>query len=142
VACVVSSPSCQPRSDNSTGKDDAEIDVYHVLSAIHVPTLVLGRLEDVDFPIQEVRETAMEIPGSKLIELPGSDHFFFVGDQDAVLREVGRFLDEVRNEQVELDRVLATVMFTDIVGSTEMAERQGDRRWREVLDIHHRRIRA
>jgi hypothetical protein len=99
-------------------------------------------LEDVDFPIQEVRETAMEIPGSKLIELPGSDHFFFVGDQDAVLREVWRFLDEVGNEQVELDRVLATVMFTDIVGSTEMAERQGDRRWREVLDIHHRRIRA
>ena len=59
---------------------NAEINVYDILSTIHVPTLVLGRLEDVDFPIQDVRETAQEIPGSKLIELAGSEHFFFVGD--------------------------------------------------------------
>lgn len=131
-----------PGAAMALARMNAEIDVYHVLPAIHVPTLVLGRVEDVDFPIQDVRETAQAITGVRLVELPGADHFFWVGDQVALLQEIERFLEEVGDEEVELDRVLATVLFTDMVGSTETAVRLGDRRWRELLDVHHRRLRA
>lgn len=119
-----------------------QIDATHVLSAIRVPTLMIGRTGDRDFPINDVRATAAAIPGARMVELPGIDHFFFVGDQDAILDEIERFVAEVRDQEAEFDRVLATVMFTDIVGSTEKAAELGDRRWRELLADHHARIRA
>ena len=74
--------------------------------------------------------------------MPGVDHFFFVGDQDQLLDEVERFVASVRDEEAELDRVLATVMFTDIVGSTARTSALGDRGWRELVERHHGVVRA
>jgi len=123
-------------------KMNRQIDVSHVLAAIHVPTLVIGRTGDLDFAIDEVRELAERIPGARMVELPGIDHFFWVGDQDAMLGEIERFVKEVSDQEAELDRVLATVLFTDIVGSTKKAAELGDRRWRELLDAHHGKLRT
>jgi class 3 adenylate cyclase len=118
-----------------------QIDVRHVLSAVHVPTLVLTRLEDSDFPVEATRSMAEAIPTARLAEFPGADHFFWVGDQDALLNEVERFVKDLGEQEAELDRVLATVLFTDIVGSTPRAAEVGDRKWREILDAHHGLIR-
>ena len=131
-----------PGAAMALSRMNREIDVRHVLPAIHVPTLVLARTEDPDFPVEATRQMAAAIPGARLVEFPGDDHLFWVGDQDALLDEVERFTKELRDEEAELDRVLATVLFTDIVGSTERAADLGDRRWRELLDGHHSRIRA
>jgi pimeloyl-ACP methyl ester carboxylesterase/class 3 adenylate cyclase len=119
-----------------------EMDVRHVLGAIHVPTLVLAKTGDLDFPIDATRQMAAQIPGARLVEFPGDEHFFWIGGSEGMLEEIERFMAEVGDEEAELDRVLATVVFTDIVGSTERAAELGDRKWREVLDEHHRRIRA
>jgi pimeloyl-ACP methyl ester carboxylesterase len=118
------------------------IDVRAALPAIHTPTLVLARTEDPDFDIEATRQMAEGIPGARIVEFPGDDHFFWVGDQDSLLDEVEGFAKELRDEEAELDRVLATVLFTDIVGSTERVAELGDRRWRELLESHHSRIRA
>ena len=113
-----------------------------ILHAIHVPTFVIGRSEDLDFPIEHVRRTAEGIPGARFVELPGQDHFFFVGDTERLLVEIEHFLKEIRDDEAELDRVLATVLFTDIVGSTERAAALGDREWGVLRDSHHARIRS
>lgn len=118
------------------------MDVRHALAAIHVPTLVLARVGDLDFPIDATRQMARQIQGAKLVEFPGDDHFFWVGDQTALLDAIEHFLIGVRDDEAELDRVLATVLFTDIVGSTERAAALGDRRWNQVLEAHHARIRS
>jgi class 3 adenylate cyclase len=131
-----------PGAAMALSRMNREIDVRHALPAIHTPTLVLARTEDPDFDIEATRQMAAGIPGARLIEFPGDDHFFWVGDQDSLLDEVERFAKELRDEEAELDRVLATVLFTDIVGSTKRAAEMGDRRWRELLDGHHSRIRA
>ena len=83
---------------------------------------------------------AERIQGAKYVELPGPDHFPWAGDTDAILDEVEEFVTGARRGQ-EPDRVLATVMFTDIVGATERAVALGDRRWRDLLDSHHTVIR-
>ena len=80
------------------------------------------------------------IPGAKVVELAGSDYFPYLGDQDAILDEIEEFLTGVRPHPA-FDRVLATVLFTDIVGSTERAAELGDRRWKELLDQHNAVIR-
>jgi class 3 adenylate cyclase len=118
------------------------IDVRHVLGAIHVPTLVLARSGDLDFPIEATRQMARQIHGARLVEFAGDDHFFWIGDQNELLNEIEPFLAGIRDEEAELDRVLATVLFTDIVGSTERAAALGDRRWHEVLKAHRAEIRA
>jgi class 3 adenylate cyclase/alpha-beta hydrolase superfamily lysophospholipase len=118
------------------------IDVRAVLPAIHVPTLVIGRSGDLDFSPDEVRAMAAAIHGARMVELPGDDHFFWLGDQESILTEVERFIASIRMEEAELDRVLATVLVTDIVGSTERLATIGDRAWRELLDRHHGLIRA
>jgi pimeloyl-ACP methyl ester carboxylesterase/class 3 adenylate cyclase len=118
------------------------MDVRHVLPAIHVPTLVLARTGDKDFPIDATRQMAHQIPGAKLVEYPGDDHFFWVGDQLALLNDIERFMLGVRDDEAELDRVLATVMFTDIVGSTARAAALGDHQWTALLDTHHAMIRS
>jgi len=117
------------------------IDVRDILPAIHTPTLVLGRTDDPDFPIEGTRMLAERIPGAVLAEFPGSDHFFWVGNQEELLDEAERFVKELGDQEAELDRVLATILFTDIVGSTERVAEVGDRRWRELLDAHRARIR-
>jgi len=118
------------------------IDVRPALSAIHVPTLVLARTDDPDFPVEETRWMAERIRGATFIEHPGVDHFFWVGDQAPLLSEVERFVAAVRNAESELDRVLGTVLFTDIVGSTEHAVALGDSAWRALVERHHAAVRA
>jgi class 3 adenylate cyclase len=118
------------------------MDASNILQTIHVPTLALGRTGDLDFPINEMRRTAERIPGARFVELPGDDHFFFVGDTERFLVEIEQFLKEIRDDEAELDRVLATVLFTDIVGSTERAAALGDREWGVLQNSHHARIRS
>ncbi len=117
-----------------------EIDVREVLPAIRVPTLVIHRVGDRVIPVESGRYLAEHIPDAKYVEVPGDDHFPFVGDIDAIVDEVEEFLTGSRRAR-EPDRVLATVLFTDIVGSTERAAELGDRRWTELLAEHHRIVR-
>jgi pimeloyl-ACP methyl ester carboxylesterase len=119
---------------------NTEIDIRAVLPTISVPTLVLHRTGDLDANIEEGRWIASQIPGAKLVELPGNDHLPWVGDQDSVLDEVERFLTG-RLAPAEPDRVLATILVTDIVGSTERASELGDRAWAGLLDRHHAIVR-
>ncbi|HEV8712384.1 MAG TPA: adenylate/guanylate cyclase domain-containing protein [Candidatus Binatia bacterium] len=116
-----------------------EIDVRHLLPAIQVPTLVIYRTADI-LHAAGSRYLGTHIPGAKTIELPGEDYYPHLGDQNAILDEVEEFLTGVRPVP-ESDRVLATVLFTDIVGSTERAAALGDTRWRELLEAHHELVR-
>ena len=119
---------------------NTEIDTRAVLPTIGVPTLVLHRRGDRDANVEEGRWIASQIPGARFVGLAGVDHLPWVGEQDAVLDEVQEFLTGVRPSP-EPDRVLATVLFTDIVGSTERASELGDRRWRDLLEQHHAVVR-
>lgn len=112
-----------------------EIDIRHVLPAIRVPTLVLHRDGDQRVDVEAGRFLGQTIPGAKYVELPGADHVPWVGDVDRLVDEIEEFLTGSRS-QVEPDRVLATVMFTDIVDSTKKASDLGDRQWRALLDKH------
>ena len=120
---------------------NAEIDVTGTLTACRVPTLVLHRTGDMAVPLDAGRLLAARIPGAKLVELPGIDHLPWVGDADAIIDEIAEFLTGVRPKPV-VDRALVTVLFTDIVGSTERAAALGDARWRDLLAEHHRVVRA
>ncbi len=113
-----------------------EIDVRHILPAVRVPTLILHRTGDRQIPVEQGRYMARHIPGAKHVELPGIDHVWCVGDVDAIADEVEEFLTGMRHGP-EPDRVLATVLFTDIVGSTERATELGDRRWRDLLEQYY-----
>ncbi len=112
------------------------IDVRDVLPSIHVPTLVLRRTEDKVGSIEASRYLAEQIPGARYVELRGSDHMHFVGDADDFVDEIQEFLTGERPAP-DYDRILATVLFTDIVDSTRRAAEVGDRRWRELLDGHN-----
>ena len=112
------------------------IDVRDLVPAIRVPTLVLYRTSDVAHAAGS-RYLGDHIPGAKVVELPGDVYFPYLGDQDAVLSEIEEFVTGVRPVPVH-DRVLATVLFTDIVGSTETAARLGDQRWRALLEQHEK----
>src|SRR5918911_835754 len=107
------------------------IDVRGVLPTITVPTLVVHRSGDRDAHVEEGRWIASQIPGARFLELPGQDHLPWTEDSDALLDEVEEFLTGTRRVR-EPDRVLATVLFTDLVGSTARAAELGDRRWREL----------
>jgi pimeloyl-ACP methyl ester carboxylesterase len=117
-----------------------EADVRHVLPAIQAPTLVIQRRDDAYRRVEHGRYLAETIPGAKYVELPGRDNLPYVGNQDAVLDEVEEFLTGVRHG-AEPDRVLATVLFTDIVGATERAAELGDRGWRDLLERHNAVVR-
>ena len=110
-----------------------DIDVRRVLPSVRVPTLILHRVDEKVIDVEHARYLARHIAGAKLIELPGVDHIFWIGDGDAILDEVELFLTG-RRQTAEPERVLATVQFTDIVQSTERAAALGDRKWREVLE--------
>jgi pimeloyl-ACP methyl ester carboxylesterase len=119
---------------------NTQIDTRAVLPTIQVPTLVIHRTGDRDVNVEEGRWITSQIPGARYAELPGIDHIPWVGNQDEVLDEIEEFLTGVRPVP-EPDRILATVLFTDIVGSTARAVELGDRRWRELLDSHHAAVR-
>jgi len=121
-------------------KMNMEIDVRPVLPSIRVPTLVLHRAGDLRVKPGNGRYMAEHIAGARFVELPGDDHSPWLGDIDAFVGEVEEFLTGSRNV-IEPDRVLATVLFTDIVNSTGRAVALGDRRWRELLDAHHAMVR-
>jgi class 3 adenylate cyclase len=106
-----------------------DADVRSILGAIHVPTLVLHRTGDVLIDIEVARYTAAHIPGARLVELDGRDHLFFVGDVDRPLAEIEEFLTGARPAARQPDRVLATVLFVDVAGSTELVSRIGDAAW-------------
>ena len=112
-----------------------EIDVRDILPTIRVPTLILHRTGDLIAPVEGARLMANRIPDARLVEFEGDDHVPFTGDFEPVLDEMEQFLTGTRQER-PLDRVLATVMFTDIVDSTRRAANAGDRRWRELLHRH------
>jgi pimeloyl-ACP methyl ester carboxylesterase len=119
---------------------NAEIDVRPILETIRVPTLVLHRSGDRVIPIEAGRYLAERIPGASFTQLGGDDHLPWIGDVDAVLGEIQEFLTGVRT-QPEPSRMLATVLFTDIVGSTQQAAELGDAAWTDILQAHHARIR-
>ncbi len=134
---------------------NSQIDVCAVLPAIHVPTLVLYRKdarfghgaaawraagEDLMTPADEAAVIGARVDGSRVMELPGGDHLPWVGDADSVLGEVEEFLTGVRRGP-EPNRVLATILFTDIIESTQTAARVGDERWRDLVERHNAVVR-
>jgi class 3 adenylate cyclase len=118
----------------------AEIDVRAILSAITVPALVIHRTGDRFVRVEQGRHLGRHIPAARYVELTGEDHLPWLGDAEAVLGEIQEFLTGTRDAP-EPDRVLATVLFMDIVGSTERAAALGDRRWRELLETFYARVR-
>jgi pimeloyl-ACP methyl ester carboxylesterase len=124
------------------GLMNAEIDVRPILSTIRVPTLVLHRREDA-IPIEGARWMAEQIPGARFVELPGGPHIPHRGDWESVVAAVRDFVEPICLQSARpYDSVLATVLFTDLVGSTAKAVELGDRRWRDLLEEHHARIRT
>jgi class 3 adenylate cyclase/pimeloyl-ACP methyl ester carboxylesterase len=118
-----------------------EIDISGILHSIRVPTLVIHRTKDTLISVEGGRELAAGIPGARLVEFPGSDHLFFIDDgDDRMIAEIEEFLTGSRSAPV-VDRVLATVVFTDIVDSTKRADAHGDRAWRDLLESHDRTVR-
>jgi class 3 adenylate cyclase len=117
-----------------------QIDVRSVLPAISVPTLTISRADPARTDAAHRRYLADQIAGARYVELAGADQLMWAGDQDALVGEIQEFLTGVR-PTVEPDRVLATVVFTDIVGSTRLAAALGDREWRALLGKHHALVR-
>jgi class 3 adenylate cyclase len=120
---------------------NSQIDISDIVPTIGVPTLVIHRKDDAGINVEGGRYLAEHIPGARYIELPGKDHLPWVGDNAMqIADDIEEFLTGAR-ALVTVDRVLATVLFTDIVSSTEKAAALGDRRWRDLLDNHHATIR-
>jgi class 3 adenylate cyclase/predicted esterase len=132
-----------PGSLEALHRMNKEIDIRHVLPAVRVPTLILHGSEDTIVPLEVARYLASRIPTARVVEIPGVGHIALRGA--AIGAETERFLKEVWEaggwEEAEPDRLLATVLFTDIVGSTAKAAELGDRAWHELLERHHALIR-
>ncbi len=121
-----------------------DVDVCDLLPLIRVPTLIMHRKDEGAWDIRSGRYLADHIPGSRFVELPGADFTPARGDQEKLFDELESFLADVaagRHAEVEPDRILATVLFSDIVGSSEKAASLGDRAWRELLERHHELVR-
>jgi class 3 adenylate cyclase len=116
-----------------------EIDVRHVVPAVNTATLIVHRVGDRVCHVENARWLARNIEGAKYVELPGDTHIPWI-DGDDMMDEIREFLTGVR-EPAQPDRVLATVLFTDIVGSTERARELGDARWRDLVERHHELVR-
>jgi pimeloyl-ACP methyl ester carboxylesterase/class 3 adenylate cyclase len=125
-----------PSSAITLTQMNSHIDITDILPSIHVPTLVIHRTGDVTVDVEGGRFLAKHIPNAQYAELPGVDHLPFIGDNsDQIVDLIEEFLTGSKPRD-ETDRVLATVLFTDIVGSTKQAEHLGDRRWRDLLAAH------
>lgn len=133
--------SASPKAAAALLRMNTQIDVTSVLPAIRVPTLLLYRVGDLDVRVEEGRFIADRIAGSKLVEFPGSDHWFWAGDLDPMLDEIEEFVTGERTGAGS-ERILATVLFTDLVASTERVAEIGDRSWVDLLDRHHRLVRS
>jgi pimeloyl-ACP methyl ester carboxylesterase len=134
-----------PGSLEALHRMNKEIDVRHVLPAVRVPTLILHGSEDTLVPLEVAQYLASKIPTARVVEIPGAGHLAFGKPALDTATEQERFLTEAWEagawDEAEPERVLATVLFTDIVGSTARATELGDRAWRELLEQHHRLIR-
>jgi pimeloyl-ACP methyl ester carboxylesterase len=118
---------------------NAQIDIRPILPTVQVPTLVLHRRTDARIPIEIGRYLAAQIPNARFIEYPDGDHAFWSGDSEALLGDIEEFVTGHRDSaSTDLERVLATVLFTDIVDSTRSAAAMGDQAWRRSLDSHDR----
>jgi pimeloyl-ACP methyl ester carboxylesterase len=133
--------SASPRTSARVGELIFGMDVRRILSSIRVPTLVLHRSGLQMVPVELGRYLAEHIPGAKYVELPGNDYFVYIGNTEELLDQIEEFVTGARRAH-EIDRQLATVMFTDIVGSTDRALAMGDQRWRDLLDAHNRVVRS
>jgi pimeloyl-ACP methyl ester carboxylesterase len=131
---------CSPAMAVALLNINTEIDIRPVLATIRVPTLVLHRIDETWVNVNYGRYAAAKISGARLVELEGTDHYPWEQDAEAVLGEIQEFLTGERVEPDD-DRVLATVLFTDIVESTALAARSGDRSWGELLDAHDAMVR-
>ena len=135
-----------PGGAQALSRMNLEIDIRHVLPAIRIPTLVLHNAGDPWVPVGNGRYLAQHIPGAQYVEFPDQGHVQSVATSGPLMDEIERFLQRAwaagATDQSEPDRVLATVLFTDIVGSSEHAARLGDRGWRELLQRHHELVRA
>jgi class 3 adenylate cyclase len=129
-----------PRAAAALMRMYMDIDVRPALAAITAPTLVLHRSGDRLIGVDNGRALAQAIPQARFVELDGVDHLAFAGDQDALLDEVEEFITGMRPDP-EPERVLATILFTDIVSSTERAAALGDREWRVILERHDELVR-
>jgi class 3 adenylate cyclase len=121
-----------------------DVDVCDVLPLVRVPTMVMHRKDGGGWDVRSGRYMAERIAGARLVELPGADFMPDLGDQERLFAELEPFLADVaegKAAKVEADRVLATVLFTDIVGSSEKAASLGDSAWRELLERHHELVR-
>lgn len=132
--------SASPAGAASVIRMSYDIDVRHLLPSIRVPTLILHSVGDKAISVAGSRYMAERIPGARYVELPGADHVPWLSDSDAIVDEIEEFLTGVRG-RAEPERMLATVLFTDVVGSTEKAAALGDRRWHDLLDSHNSAVR-
>lgn len=132
--------SASPATAAALTRMNSEIDVRHILPAIKVPTLILHAENDRTIHVEQGRYLAQHIPEAKFASLPTADHLPWVGCPEIILDEVEEFLTGIRTRP-EIDRVLSTVMFTDIVGATDIAGRLGDQRWNDLLNAHHAAVR-
>jgi pimeloyl-ACP methyl ester carboxylesterase len=119
---------------------NSEIDIRPILPAITVPTLVIHAEGDQTVPVEAGRHLASSIPTARFVGLPTADHLPWVGSPEVILDSVEEFVTGIRSRP-HIDRMLCTVLFTDIVGSTEHALRLGDRGWQDLLEAHHRVVR-
>ena len=119
---------------------DRDTDIRNLLPIIRVPTLIVHRVEDLALSIDHGRYVAQHIPGAEFVELPGRIHGWV--ESPDFLEVVARFVGDLQQEDAVFGRILATVLFTDIVGSTEKAAEIGDRRWREIVEQHHHILRG
>ena len=117
-----------------------DLDIRQVLPLVQAPTLVLQRTGDRIVNVAQGRAVADRIANARFVELPGDDHIAFLGDPDSIVDEIEEFVTGIRPPPRH-DRVLATVLFTDIVGSTERLSSIGDRAWRDLLQRHHALVR-
>jgi class 3 adenylate cyclase/pimeloyl-ACP methyl ester carboxylesterase len=136
--------SASPGAAAALARMNLDIDVRHLLGAVRVPTLVLHRTGH-RIDVRGGRFLAQQIPGARFIELEGSEGLPYLGDSERLLGEIERFLIDLWEsggwDEAEPDRILATVLFSDIVGSSEKAASLGDRAWRELLERHHELVR-
>jgi class 3 adenylate cyclase len=129
--------SASPGAIGAFSRLNAKIDVTSILSSVRVPTLVLHRRTDALIPVQWGQDLAAQTPAARFIEYPDGDHAIYTGNVEAVLGDIEEFITGHRERpSTDLERVLATVLFTDIVDSTRSASEMGDQAWRRLLDNH------
>ena len=129
---------CSPSGMKRILETNANIDIRPLLPAVQTPTLIAHRRKDKTIPVENGRYLAEHIPNARYVEFPGEDHAPWVGDHASLTTTIGDFLTDHRRAPAEPDRALATVLFTDIVESSQRLAELGDRKWRELLDTHDR----